>query len=36
DTFPPIKQDGDAFVATLAEKDIRGKALKPGEILRLP
>ncbi|EJL43538.1 UPF0173 metal-dependent hydrolase [Brevibacillus agri] len=36
DTFPPIKQDGDAFVATLAEKDIRGKALKPGEVLRLP
>ncbi|MGN7470817.1 metal-dependent hydrolase [Brevibacillus sp. SAFN-007a] len=36
DTFPPIKQDGEAFVAALAEKDIRGKALKPGEILRLP
>ncbi|MGZ0052406.1 metal-dependent hydrolase [Brevibacillus gelatini] len=36
DTFPPIKQDGEAFVATLAEKDIQGKALKPGEILRLP
>lgn len=36
DTFPPIKQDGDAFVAELAEKDIRGKALKPGESLRLP
>lgn len=34
-TFPPIKQDGDAFVAELAEKDIRGKALKPGETLRL-
>ncbi|ATF11879.1 metal-dependent hydrolase [Brevibacillus sp. HB1.2] len=36
DTFPPIKQDGEAFVAELAEKDIRGKALKPGETLRLP
>ncbi|MED1793352.1 metal-dependent hydrolase [Brevibacillus nitrificans] len=35
DTFPPIKQDGEAFVAELAEKDIRGKALKPGESLRL-
>lgn len=36
DTFPPIKQDGEAYVAELAEKDIRGKALKPGETLRLP
>lgn len=36
DTFPPIKQDGEAFVAELAEKDIRGKALKPGETLHLP
>ncbi|TQK74143.1 L-ascorbate metabolism protein UlaG (beta-lactamase superfamily) [Brevibacillus sp. AG162] len=36
DTFPPIKQDGEAFVAELAEKDIRGKALMPGETLRLP
>ncbi|WP_409177647.1 metal-dependent hydrolase [Brevibacillus fortis] len=36
DTFPPIKQDGEAFVAELAEKDIRGKVLKPGETLRLP
>ncbi|MCC8434793.1 metal-dependent hydrolase [Brevibacillus sp. M2.1A] len=35
DTFPPIKQDGEAFVAELAEKDIRAKALKPGETLRL-
>jgi L-ascorbate metabolism protein UlaG (beta-lactamase superfamily) len=35
-TFPPIKQDGDAFVAALAEEDIRGNALKPGEVLRLP
>lgn len=35
DTFPPIQQDGEAFVAELAEKDIRGKALKPGESLRL-
>ncbi|MER8170610.1 MBL fold metallo-hydrolase, partial [Acinetobacter baumannii] len=34
DTFPPIKQDGAAFVARLAELDIRGKALKPGETLR--
>lgn len=36
DTFPPIKQDGAAFVARLAELDIRGKAMKPGETLRLP
>jgi L-ascorbate metabolism protein UlaG (beta-lactamase superfamily) len=36
DTFPPIKQDGAAFVERLAELDIRGKALKPGETLRLP
>ena len=35
-TFPPIQQDGDAFVAALAEEDIRGKAMKPGEVLRLP
>ncbi|WP_400161892.1 metal-dependent hydrolase [Brevibacillus sp. TJ4] len=35
-TFPPIQQDGDAFVAALAEEDIRGKALKPGESYRLP
>ncbi|MED4584788.1 metal-dependent hydrolase [Brevibacillus choshinensis] len=35
DTFPPIQQDGEAFVAELAEKDIRGKALKPGESLHL-
>ncbi|MFD2369010.1 metal-dependent hydrolase [Brevibacillus sp. GCM10020057] len=34
-TFPPIKQDGDAFIAELAEKDIRGKALKPGESFSL-
>jgi len=34
-TFPPIQQDGDAFVEALAEKDIRGKALKPGESLQL-
>lgn len=36
DTFPPIKQDGKAFVEALAEKDIRGKAMKPGDVLRLP
>lgn len=35
-TFPPIVQDGDAFVAGLAKKDIQGKALKPGEELRMP
>lgn len=35
-TFPPIQQDGDAFVAALAEDGIGGKALKPGEVFRLP
>ncbi|WP_040952101.1 metal-dependent hydrolase [Gorillibacterium massiliense] len=30
-TFPPIRQDGDEFVRKLAERDIEGKVLKPGE-----
>jgi L-ascorbate metabolism protein UlaG (beta-lactamase superfamily) len=30
-TFPPIKQDPEAFVAALAEKGIKGKAIKIGE-----
>ncbi len=34
-TFPPIEQDGDAFVAQLADRKIEGKAMKPGEIIRL-
>jgi len=34
-TFPPIQQDGDAFVAKLAEAGIEGKAMKPGEVIRL-
>jgi L-ascorbate metabolism protein UlaG (beta-lactamase superfamily) len=34
-TFPPIQQDGEAFVARLAEKNIEGKALKVGEKIRL-
>lgn len=35
DTFPPIKQDGKAFVESLKEKGIDGAALKPGESTRL-
>jgi len=34
-TFPPIQQDGEAFVAALEKEGIRGKALKPGEVLSL-
>jgi L-ascorbate metabolism protein UlaG (beta-lactamase superfamily) len=34
-TFPPIQQDAEAFVAKLAEKNISGKALKPGETFPL-
>jgi len=33
DTFPGIKQDGAHFAAQLAEKQITGHALKPGETL---
>jgi L-ascorbate metabolism protein UlaG (beta-lactamase superfamily) len=32
-TFPPIKQDPDAFVAALAEKGIKGKAIGIGETI---
>jgi len=32
-TFPPIKQDPEAFVAALAEKGIKGKAIKIGETI---
>ncbi|MCI3922349.1 metal-dependent hydrolase [Paenibacillus sp. TRM 82003] len=31
DTFPPIKQDGGAFAARLAERGLTGHPLKPGE-----
>lgn len=34
-TFPPIQQDGDAFVRLLAERGIEGRALKPGESTEL-
>lgn len=34
-TFPPIKQDGDQFVAGLAHRNIIGHALKPGDHLNL-
>ncbi|WP_457637422.1 metal-dependent hydrolase [Oceanithermus sp.] len=34
-TFPPIKQDGEAFVARAAQMGVGGKALKPGEYLEL-
>lgn len=32
-TFPPIRQDGEAFVKRLEENGIAGHALKPGETL---
>jgi L-ascorbate metabolism protein UlaG (beta-lactamase superfamily) len=32
-TFPPIKQDAEAFVAALAEKGIKGNAIKIGETI---
>lgn len=34
-TFPPIQQDGEAFIKLLAERGIGGKALKPGESMTL-
>lgn len=34
-TFPPIRQDADAFVRRLADKGIKGKAMAPGEKLTL-
>ncbi|WP_322902982.1 metal-dependent hydrolase [Paenibacillus campi] len=34
-TFPPIEQDGDAFVAALAAKGIQGTALKVSESIEL-
>ncbi|WP_134685428.1 metal-dependent hydrolase [Brevibacillus migulae] len=34
-TFPPIKQDGEQFVAALAEKNIKGTVVKPGESITL-
>lgn len=34
-TFPPIEQDGDAFVAALEAKGIKGTALKVGESVEL-
>jgi L-ascorbate metabolism protein UlaG (beta-lactamase superfamily) len=34
-TFPPINQDGDAFIEKLKEQAIQGKALKPGETLTI-
>ncbi|NGQ95927.1 metal-dependent hydrolase [Brevibacillus sp. SYP-B805] len=34
-TFPPIKQDGEAFAAKLAEKGIGGIVMKPGETITL-
>ena len=32
-TFPPIRQDAEAFVRLLAERDIRGKVMLPGDKL---
>jgi len=34
-TFPPIRQDADAFVKLLAERGIEGIALKPGQSTEL-
>ncbi|MFN3367937.1 MAG: metal-dependent hydrolase [Thermus sp.] len=34
-TFPPIRQDGDAFAERAKEKDVEGHALKPGGVLVL-
>lgn len=34
-TFPPIKQDAAAFVTALAEKNIKGTVVKPGERITL-
>jgi len=34
-TFPSIKQDGELFVAALAEKNIKGTIVKPGESITL-
>ena len=34
-TFPPIKQDGEAFAAKATEKGVEGHALKPGGVLVL-
>ncbi|MEW4368519.1 metal-dependent hydrolase [Paenibacillus kandeliae] len=34
-TFPPIEQDGDAFVAELQKKGIEGSALKVGESIEI-
>ncbi len=33
DTFPPIRQDGAAFVRSLAERGMIGHAMKPGDAL---
>ncbi|ANS73468.1 metal-dependent hydrolase [Paenibacillus yonginensis] len=35
DTFPPIKQDADAFVNKLEAKGLKGKVLKPGESIEI-
>lgn len=34
-TFPPIRQDADAFVSSLEAKGLKGKVLHPGETLEL-
>ncbi|TLS50220.1 metal-dependent hydrolase [Paenibacillus antri] len=35
DTFPPIRQDGAAFVRRLEERGLIGHAMKPGETLEV-
>lgn len=34
-TFPPIQQDDELFAASLAEKNIKGTIMKPGETITL-
>ncbi|MCL6458598.1 MAG: metal-dependent hydrolase [Gorillibacterium sp.] len=34
-TFPPIRQDADSYIAMLAKRDIHGRVLKSGEALTL-
>lgn len=34
-TFPPIRQNPEDYLALLEERDIRGKVLEPGETLEL-
>ncbi|MNE98072.1 metal-dependent hydrolase [compost metagenome] len=35
DTFPPIRQDGSAFISALARLGIQGRCLTPGETITI-